>query len=177
VARGGGTLDLAFADGVKLPGQWHRTIHLFDWAGVAATGTFNLRSPYLWDQSALYTTGDVTLAAFPGDANADGLVNTTDFKALYQHYNKPGGQSEGDFNHDGVVTFADFQLLENWFGKSVTDAPVSVSAADAAALDAFASSAPEPPLLLPLAAALLLVRPRRHGLRDALLARTARAFG
>jgi hypothetical protein len=114
---------------------------------------------------------------FPGDANADGLVNTTDFKALYQHYNKPGGQSEGDFNHDGVVTFADFQLLENWFGKSVTDAPVSVSAADAAALDAFASSAPEPPLLLPLAAALLLVRPRRHGLRDALLARTARAFG
>jgi hypothetical protein len=114
---------------------------------------------------------------FPGDANADGLVNTTDFKALYQHYNKPGGQSEGDFNHDGMVTFADFQLLENWFGKSVTDAPVSVSAADAAALDAFASSAPEPPLLLPLAAALLLVRPRRHGLRDALLARTARAFG
>ena len=113
---------------------------------------------------------------FPGDANADGLVNTNDFKALYTHFNKPGGQSEGDFNHDGMVNFADFQLLENWFGKSVNDAPVNVSAADVAALDAFGSTVPEPPILLPLATALLFVRPRRHGLRDALLGHTRRAL-
>ena len=112
---------------------------------------------------------------FPGDANADGLVNTADFKALYAHFNKPGAQSEGDFNHDGMVNFADFQLLENWFGKSANDAPVSVSAADVAALNAFGSSVPEPPILLPLATALLFVRPRRHGLRDALLGHTRRA--
>jgi hypothetical protein len=113
---------------------------------------------------------------FPGDANADGRVDTTDFKALYKHFNKPGGQADGDFNHDGMVSFGDFQLLENWFGKSVTDAPVNISASDVAALNAFASTAPEPPLLIPLMTALLFVRPRRNGLRDALLTRTRRAL-
>jgi hypothetical protein len=114
---------------------------------------------------------------FPGDANADGMVNTADFIALSKHFNKPGGQGEGDFNHDGMVSFADFQLLENWFGRSVNDAPVSVSTADVAALSAFESSVPEPPILLPLLGALLLIRPRRHGLRDALLNRTRAALG
>jgi hypothetical protein len=113
---------------------------------------------------------------FPGDANADGMVNTADFTALFKHYNKPGGQGDGDFNHDGFVNFADFQLLENWFGRSAKDAPVNVSAADVAALTAFGSSVPEPPPLLPLLATLLLIRPRRHGLRDAFLNRTRQAF-
>ena len=113
---------------------------------------------------------------FPGDANADGVVNTADFKALSKHFNQPGGQGDGDFNHDGMVSFADFQLLENWFGRSASNAPVSVSAADVAALSAFESSVPEPPILLPLLASLLMIRPRRHGLRDALLRRTRAAL-
>jgi hypothetical protein len=121
VARGGGTLDLAFADGVQLPGQWHRTIRLFDWAGVTATGTFNLRSPYLWDQSGLYTTGDVTLAAFPGDANADGVVDFNDLVALAQNYNVTDGQrgwSNGDFTFDGKVDFNDLVALAQNYNTS-----------------------------------------------------------
>ena len=62
VARGG-TLELTFAAGVNLASQLGRTIDLFDWTGVTPTGTFNVSSPYTWDLSKLYTTGEVTLTA------------------------------------------------------------------------------------------------------------------
>jgi uncharacterized protein YjbI with pentapeptide repeats len=61
----GGTLDLTFADDVDVRTQVGRVLHLFDWTGVRPTGTFSIRSPYLWDLSHLYTTGEVTLLAIP----------------------------------------------------------------------------------------------------------------
>jgi len=97
---------------------------------------------------------------FPGDANGDNLVNTDDFRAFYNHYDQPGAQTQGDFNHDGRVDFADFQLLERWFGQSATAAPVPISATDAAMLDAFAQSVPEPATLALLLIPLLLRRRR-----------------
>lgn len=57
----GGTLELTFAPGVDVAGQVGRTFDLFDWTGVTPTGTFGLASPYGWDLSSLYTTGEVTL--------------------------------------------------------------------------------------------------------------------
>ncbi len=61
----GGTLELTFADDVNLAIQVGRTFDLFDWTGVHPTGAFAIASPYAWDLSNLYTTGEVTLTAVP----------------------------------------------------------------------------------------------------------------
>jgi hypothetical protein len=60
----GGTLELTFADG-DLASQVGRTFDLFDWTGVTPTGAFAISSPYAWDTSNLYTTGQATLTAIP----------------------------------------------------------------------------------------------------------------
>jgi uncharacterized protein YjbI with pentapeptide repeats len=81
VARGG-TLELTFAPGVDVATQSGRTIDLFDWNGVTPTGAFTISSPYTWNLSNLYTTGEVTLAAapsLPGDFNATGTVDAADY--------------------------------------------------------------------------------------------------
>jgi uncharacterized protein YjbI with pentapeptide repeats len=64
----GGTLELTFADDVTLASQVGRTFDLFDWTGVSPTGEFAISSPYAWDLSNLYTTGEVTLTAIPEPA-------------------------------------------------------------------------------------------------------------
>jgi hypothetical protein len=61
----GGTLELTFADDVNLASQLGRTFDLFDWTGVTPTGAFTIVSPYAWDLSNLYTTGQATLTAIP----------------------------------------------------------------------------------------------------------------
>jgi uncharacterized protein YjbI with pentapeptide repeats len=60
-----GTLALTFADDVNVSSQLGRTLQIFDWTGVDPTGTFTISSPYTWDLSALYTTGEVTLIVVP----------------------------------------------------------------------------------------------------------------
>ena len=60
-----GTLNLEFAIDVDPATQIGRTFDVFDWTGVDPTGTFTISSPYIWDLSQLYTTGDITLAAVP----------------------------------------------------------------------------------------------------------------
>jgi hypothetical protein len=69
----GGTLDLSFALGVDVASQSGRTIDVFDWAGVAPTGAFNVHSPYIWDPSHLYSTGEIILMSVPEPAV--GLMN------------------------------------------------------------------------------------------------------
>jgi len=61
----GGTLELTFAADVDIASQLGRTFDLFDWTGVHPTGAFAVSSPYRWDTSNLYTTGEVTLTAVP----------------------------------------------------------------------------------------------------------------
>jgi uncharacterized protein YjbI with pentapeptide repeats len=61
----GGTLELLFAPGVNVVAQIGRTFKLFDWTGLSPSGEFSVASPYVWNLSNLYTTGEVTLAAMP----------------------------------------------------------------------------------------------------------------
>ncbi len=70
----GGTLELKFADGVDVSSQVGRTFSIFDWSGVNPTGTFNVSSPYYWNISNLYTTGEVTLVAVPEPSSTGLLV-------------------------------------------------------------------------------------------------------
>ena len=66
----GGTLELTFAPDVNVATQSGRTIDLFDWTGVAPTGAFTtVSSPYTWNLSNLYTTGEVTLTGVPEPAS------------------------------------------------------------------------------------------------------------
>lgn len=60
-----GRLELEFAAGVEVASQIDRTICIFDWTGVTANGQFKVVSPYTWDLSYLYTTGEITLLAVP----------------------------------------------------------------------------------------------------------------
>jgi CubicO group peptidase (beta-lactamase class C family) len=64
----GGTLELTFAADMNLASQVGRMFDLFDWIGVTPTGAFVVNSPYRWDLTNLYTTGEVTLTAVPEPA-------------------------------------------------------------------------------------------------------------
>ena len=86
-----------------------------------------------------------------GDANLDGKVNGTDFNLMAANFNQAvtNGWDLGDFNYDGKVNGSDFVLLADNFNQFASQS--DVSAADLAALDAFASangisltSVPEP---------------------------------
>ena len=70
----GGTLDLGFAEGVNLAGQIGRTFDLFDRTGVNPTGAFTVSSPYTWNLSKLYTSGEITLTAVPEPATSILLI-------------------------------------------------------------------------------------------------------
>jgi hypothetical protein len=64
----GGALELTFVDDVDLLSQVGRTLRIFDWTGVSPSGQFEIRSPYVWDLTNLYTTGKLTLIAVPEPA-------------------------------------------------------------------------------------------------------------
>ncbi|MCC7084490.1 MAG: hypothetical protein IT427_05740, partial [Pirellulales bacterium] len=115
VARGG-VLALGFAPGVNIADQFGRTFDLFDWAGVSPTGAFSISSPYHWDLTELYTTGEVTLLA-PGDFDADGDVDGADFVAWQTHFPTLSGATlaDGDGDGDGDVDGADFVLWQTHF--------------------------------------------------------------
>ena len=90
----GGTLELTFATDVNLASQLGRTIDLFDWTGVTPTGAFTVSSPYTWNLSKLYTTGEVTLtalAAIPGDFNNNGVVDAADYVVWRKTDGTPAG--------------------------------------------------------------------------------------
>jgi len=57
----GGSLELAFANGVDPTRQFGHTFKLFDWTGVTPTRRFDIVSDYQWDTTHLYSTGEVTL--------------------------------------------------------------------------------------------------------------------
>jgi uncharacterized protein YjbI with pentapeptide repeats len=128
----GGTFELTFADDVILSSQIGRTIDVFEWTGVTATGAFNVVSPFTWDLSNLYTTGEVTLTGFggaqSGDFDGDGIVNGADLGRWSHNFGATSGASQamGDADGDRDVDGADFLV---WQRQLDTAAPVSVNAA------------------------------------------------
>jgi hypothetical protein len=103
----GGTLELTFADDVDVATQVGRTLRIFDWTGVTPLGQFEIRSPYVWDRTNLYTTGEVTLLAFStplaGDFDQNGVVDAADYVA----WRKGLGT---DYTHD------DYEVWRAHFG-------------------------------------------------------------
>jgi hypothetical protein len=66
----GGTLEFTFAHDMDVATQLGRTLRIFDWTGVSPVGQFEIRSPYVWDVTKLYTSGEVTLVAVPEPSTA-----------------------------------------------------------------------------------------------------------
>jgi uncharacterized protein YjbI with pentapeptide repeats len=114
----GGTLDLAFAADVNIASQLGRTIVLFNWTGVTPTGAFTISSPYAWDVSQLYTTGEVTLTgaegSIPGDFTGDGVVDAADLADWKGDFGVNGASdADGDSDSDG----ADFLAWQRHLGQ------------------------------------------------------------
>ncbi len=122
----GGTLELTFAPDVNVATQSGRTIDLFDWSGVTPVGTFTISSPYNWNLSNLYTTGEVTLFALPslqGDFNDDGTVDAADYTVWRDNL---GAADESAINYagDGLggIDAADYAVWRSHFGASLSAA-------------------------------------------------------
>ena len=68
---------------------------------MTPTGAFTVSSPYTWNLSNLYTTGEVTLTAVPGIL-------------------------PGDFNNDGTVDAADYVVWRNGLGTTFTPSDYNI---------------------------------------------------
>jgi len=118
------------------------------------------------------SSGQIEIAyTLLGDANLDYKVNGTDFTLMAANFNDSvsAGWDKGDFNYSNTVNGDDFVLLAENFNQFASQS--SVSAADLAALDAFAAangisltSVPEPMSfgILTMGAVGLLGRRRRQ---------------
>ena len=107
VGGAGGAVQAALMN-PGLPTGVRRRMTLLDWAALDDVG---------WS------------LAIPGDANANGVVNFTDFQMLERGWGKPGASwVTGDFNEDGVVDDADFRILYGNLGR-LPDGTLSPTAA------------------------------------------------
>jgi hypothetical protein len=113
----GGTLELTFAPGVDVATQNGRTIDLFDWTGVTPTGTFTVESPYTWNLSKLYTTGEVTLSLpLPGDYNGNGTVGPEDYNLWKSSFGSTTDLA-ADGNGNGSIDSGDYDVWKSNFGS------------------------------------------------------------
>lgn len=80
------------------------------------------------DGTAGGMAGTITVT-FPGDANADFLVDLTDFGVLKNGFGSGSTRAQGDFNHDGVVDLSDFGVLKSNFGRTAAAVPEPGAAA------------------------------------------------
>jgi hypothetical protein len=112
------------------------------------------------------------LYTLQGDADLNRTVNGIDFGILAANFNKTvTAWDQGDFDYNNIVNGIDFTALAANFNKAASGAAAGASAADFAALDAFAAAnglladVPEPATLglLAVAAATTLSRRRRRG--------------
>lgn len=115
-----GELDLHFAPEVDVASQVGRTFKVFDWTGVVPDGALRLQSPYVWDSSKLFETGDVTLVAvgLNGDTNGDGRVDLIDLNNVRNYFGVGGQGVVGDTNGDALVDLADLNNVRNHFGAT-----------------------------------------------------------
>jgi uncharacterized protein YjbI with pentapeptide repeats len=124
----GGSLDLVLAAGTDIPTQVGRTMRVFDWTGVRPQGQFTVTSPYKWDASRLYTSGEVTLRGplVTGDVDFDGRLTAGDVDALGAAVRGASTSVLYDLNGDGKVSSDDHMfwvsdVRRTWFGDSDFD--------------------------------------------------------
>jgi len=123
-----GNLDLTFSAGTKVSSMWGRKLRLFDWTGTTPEGRLTLTGPYRWDESKLYTTGEVTLLglSLQGDLNYDNVLTARDIDLLTTAIRNSDTNPLYDINRDGQVTSEDHrfwveEIRKTWFGDANLD--------------------------------------------------------
>ena len=126
VVSRGGVIELAFAPGVDVAAQSGRTIDLFNWTGVSPSGAFAVSSPYAWDVTKLYTTGEITLLP-TADFNGDSQVNGTDLAAWKASFGLASGAApnQGDANRDHRIDGTDFLAWQQQFSRGPVNLPTN----------------------------------------------------
>jgi hypothetical protein len=114
----------------SLPTGVRRRVTLLDWAALDDVG---------WE------------LAMPGDADANGVVDFTDYQIMQRGWGKANvSWGLGDFNEDGLVNTADFRLLYANVGLRADGTMSATAAADRAAMAGAAAAmgveVPEPGL-------------------------------
>ena len=67
----------------------------------------------------------------PGDANLDGVVNTSDFVLLAQGFSTANSLwNQGDFTYNGNTNALDFNAIASNFAQPLPDPPLGSSPAD-----------------------------------------------
>jgi hypothetical protein len=122
IQRGGGAAIVAAAVAYD-PATWTAT---YTMPGVLEDGNYRatLQAGGLAGSAAVDLS--ITFFALAGDANHDGVVDTTDLGLLSLNWNTAGKTYEqGDFNDDGSVDVGDIKILsENW-QKRASDLPAA----------------------------------------------------
>ena len=127
VAINGGILELSFAPGADASSQVGRQFDLFDWGSTAPSGSFVFSSPYLWDTSALYTSGHVTLIADPGDADLDRRVTIADYLAIDRGFARGlTGWANGDFDGSSAIDAVDYFIIDQAYLSQFGPAAIHV---------------------------------------------------
>jgi plastocyanin len=80
------------------------------------------------DGTAGGMAGTITVT-YPGDANADFVVDLSDFGILKNGFGSGTTRAQGDFTHDGTVDLSDFGVLKENFGRSTAAVPEPSGAA------------------------------------------------
>ncbi len=118
-------------------------------SSTAQTPTNNLKYGIGWADGndgthavAGLTSGQIELKyTLLGDANLDGSVNGTDFSILAANFGLGvTNWDQGNFLYGSSVNGSDFSALAANFGQGDSGADAGVTAADRAALDAFAAA-------------------------------------
>ena len=71
-----------------------------------------------------------------GDADANGMVDFSDFLVLSQNFGGSGDYSDGDFNCDGEINFSDFLVLSSNFGETSASSVPEPNSCQSAAIAA-----------------------------------------
>jgi autotransporter-associated beta strand protein len=154
----GGRLVFNYTGGSS-PGPTIKTILTGEAAGNFLTGQIRTTNAadgrhgigWIDNGSTTVTTGYTYL----GDANVDGVVNTSDFTLLSQNFGSTGAVwGKADFNYDGVVNALDFNAIATNFGAT------AIPSQPLLAPGLLGSLVPEPSLLSLAGAALLIDRRR-----------------
>jgi hypothetical protein len=95
---------------------------------VTPVGAFTISSPYSWDLTNLYTTGEVTLTSvgepMPGDFNGDSAIDSGDLTVWRSAFGTAvGADADNDNDSDG----ADFLTWQRRLGSGLPSVASSVA--------------------------------------------------
>jgi uncharacterized protein YjbI with pentapeptide repeats len=127
-----GTLELTFTNDVDVATQIGRKLHIFDWTGVEPTGAFTVASPYLWDLTNLYSTGEVRLTGTGGVADYDrsGTVEQTDLDFVLLNWGADATTPPAGWVNDiprGLIDQEELdKVLLNWGSTSTPVGTASI---------------------------------------------------